>query len=229
MVHVGKVDDRCAHDGATRRLLVSRTHGVQPLENGQHLRREVMMRRDVDQITIVAVEGGEPSIAQPRGTLHDRVEHGLQIRGRLTDDTEDLGRRRLLPQHLGQRAILLLQDLACRIFPLQALREALVELATLGGSVLRRLAGDREPGFYLRLPGLCPPTHRPLLASQRRYDCVAIEGRLRDRALVGKSEGRVLDGACERTRALDHCLTQFGSEGRMRMRTLVLARRPLRM
>ena len=51
----------------------------------------------------------------------------------------------------------------------------------------------------LGLPRLCSPTHRPLLASHRRYDRTEIDDRLGEGALVGKSDGRVLDDACERT------------------------------
>src|SRR5712692_5888618 len=116
-----------------------------------------MMRRDVDQITIVAVEGGEPSIAQPRGTLHDRVEHGLQIRARATDDTEDLGRRRLL---------------------LEGLRQALLELACPGAFGLLRCAGDRSRRFGLSLRGLYTPAHRSLLGSHRRDDRTAADDSL---------------------------------------------------
>src|SRR5713101_2947911 len=108
-----------------------------------------MMRRDVDQITIVAVEGGEPSIAQPRGTLHDRVEHGLQIRARATDDTQDLDRRRLL---------------------LEGLREVLLELACPGAFGLLRCAGDRSRRFGLSRRGLCAPAYRTLLGFHRGYD-----------------------------------------------------------
>src|SRR2546426_12614004 len=57
-------------------------------------------------------------------------------------------------------------------------------------------------GFDLTLRGLCTPTHRPLLASHRRYDRAAIDDRLGERALVGKWDGWALDDACERTRIL---------------------------
>ena len=122
--------------------------------------------------------------AEARGALDHRVQHGLEIRRRLTDDAQDLSGGRLLLQRLGQGAILLLQDLACRFLPLQALRQALLELAAPGGFDLRRLAGDREPGGAL--PGLCPPTHRPLLASHRRYDRTEIDDRLGEDAPEGK-------------------------------------------
>src|SRR5216684_2440555 len=84
-------------------------------------------------------------------------------------------------ERLGQHAIF-------RPLPLQTLRQALLQFATLGGFLLRRLAGDRSPGFNLSLCGLCSPTHRPLLTSYRRYDRAEIDDRLGERALVGKSK-----------------------------------------
>ena len=66
-------------------------------------------------------------------------------------------------------------EMTCRISPgrrllLEAFRQALLQIATLGGFVRRRLAGAWSLGVHFVLPRLCPPTHRRLLASQRRYD-----------------------------------------------------------
>jgi hypothetical protein len=55
-------------------------------------------------------------------------------------------------------------------------------------------------GSTLGLPRLCSPTHRPLLASHRRFDRTEIDDRLGEGALVGKSDGRILDDACEQAR-----------------------------
>jgi hypothetical protein len=65
----------------------------------------------------------------------------LQVRRRTADDPEDFACRRLLPEGLGQRTILLIQDLVCHFLPLEAFRQAFLELATVGGFASQRLAG----------------------------------------------------------------------------------------
>ncbi len=132
-------------------------------------------------VAIDAKHGGVEGVAQACRTRQDGHEHRLDIGGRARDHTQDLSRRRLLLERLGQHAIF-------RPLPLQTLRQALLQFATLGGFLLRRLAGDRSPGFNLSLCGLCSPTHRPLLTSYRRYDRAEIDDRLGERALVGKSK-----------------------------------------
>ncbi len=48
-------------------------------------------------------------LAQPRGVVEDRVEHGLDVGRRARDDAQDLGGGRLLLQRLGQLAVSSLQ------------------------------------------------------------------------------------------------------------------------
>src|SRR5207249_11987517 len=78
---------------------------------------------------------------------------------------------------------------------LQRFRQSLLKLANPRALALQRLTGDGQLGFDLGLPRLCPPTHRPLLASHRRFDRTEIDDRLGEGALVGKSDGRVLEDA----------------------------------
>src|SRR4029450_2753000 len=113
-----------------------------------------------------------PGIAKPLGPLRDPLKHWLHVGRRASDHVQDLARRRLLVKRGGQRA-------ARRFLPLQALRQALLQIVTLGGFVLRQRAGAWLLGDDLCLPGLGPPTHLALLTSQRRYDCAATERRLR--------------------------------------------------
>src|SRR5216683_6829392 len=125
-------------------------------------------------------------VAPSPGIPRDRVEDWLGVGRRVADDPEDFGRRRLLLMRLR--------------LALQRLLQSLLKLADPGALVLRRLTGDGSLGFGLGLPRLCSPTHRPLLASHRRFDHTEIDDRLGEGALVGKSDGRVLDAACERPR-----------------------------
>src|SRR4030095_281333 len=51
-----------------------------------------------------ADERAKNAVAQPRGVLHDRVEDGLHVGRRLTDDAEDLARRTFPVAGLRQRS-----------------------------------------------------------------------------------------------------------------------------
>jgi hypothetical protein len=57
---------------------------------------------EVHQITVEADERAEDSVAQPRGTLDNRVEDGLCVSGGPRNDTQDLGRRGLLRPRFSQ-------------------------------------------------------------------------------------------------------------------------------
>src|SRR4029077_19943591 len=94
-------------------------------------------------------------------------------------------------QRLDRRASPLLQALACRLLPLQALRQTLLQVAHPGAFVPSRLTGDGPLGLDLALPRLCPPTHRPL-PSHERDDRTDFGDRLGEDALMNKSDDRVL-------------------------------------
>src|SRR5258708_7562882 len=113
------------------------------------------MRLHAKTLTVAEHDGPIPGITQPCRSLGNGVQHWLELRRRGADDLENLARRRLLLQRLDQRAIF-------RPLPLQALRQTLLKVADPRAFGLRRLVGDRELGFDLRLRGLCAPTHRSL-------------------------------------------------------------------
>jgi hypothetical protein len=76
---------------------------------------EIMLCDMVEQLAVELMERTGESIAQPHGAPDDRVEDRLHVGLRPTDDTQDLSRRRLLLQRLGdlgvglrQRFVLLL-------------------------------------------------------------------------------------------------------------------------
>src|SRR5262249_23700200 len=66
-------------------------------------------RREVEQFAIKLEYGAEAGAAQAHRTPGDSIEHGLEVSGRAADDTQDLARRRLLLQRLGQLAVADLQ------------------------------------------------------------------------------------------------------------------------
>src|SRR5262249_36842154 len=73
------------------------------------LRRQTMVCRYRDQLTVEAIDMAECRIAEPCCTLDNGIEDRLEVGGRVADDTQDLARRRLLLQHLGQLAVAGLQ------------------------------------------------------------------------------------------------------------------------
>jgi hypothetical protein len=49
----------------------------------------------MDILAFPAIDGAQHTLAEPRGVLHDPVEHRLQIGRRVGDQAQDLGGRRL--------------------------------------------------------------------------------------------------------------------------------------
>ena len=60
------------------------------------------MRIESNALAIEQVKPAKRGIAQSAGVLHDCVEDRLQVGGRATDHAQDLARRRLLFERLGQ-------------------------------------------------------------------------------------------------------------------------------
>jgi hypothetical protein len=91
------------------------------------------MSREVQQLAIEPVSGTVRPIAQSHGASHDRVEDRLDVRRRARDDPEDLARRGLLLQGLGEPGVRLGQLARARLDLLLEVRVGLLELA--GGAV----------------------------------------------------------------------------------------------
>ena len=103
-VHDTSVDERSASGapaGRNRRKIA--------LSGLDFLRRQVVEGGHRHDLAIKSGRDTERGIAKRDTVPHDRVEHGLNIRRRARDDTEDLARRRLLLQSLGEVGVLLLQ------------------------------------------------------------------------------------------------------------------------
>ena len=79
------------------------------MQNGQRLRREVVMRDDMDEVPIVAIGHTEQGVAERHGASQDGVVHRLEVGWRAADDSEDLAGRGLLVQGLGKFAVSRLQ------------------------------------------------------------------------------------------------------------------------
>src|SRR2546426_12456823 len=63
----------------------------------------------MDQLAVELIEPAEEPVAQPHGASDDRVEDRLHVDLRPADHPQDLRRRRLLLQRLGQVAVASLQ------------------------------------------------------------------------------------------------------------------------
>jgi hypothetical protein len=70
---------------------------------------EVVLRDLMDELAIVAEEGAEQPVAQPHRAPDDGVEDRLDVGLGLADDPQDLARRGLLVQGLGEGPIACLQ------------------------------------------------------------------------------------------------------------------------
>jgi hypothetical protein len=64
---------------------------------------------EVDQGAVEPVDTAEPAVAEPHGTLRDRVEHRLGIGRGARDHPQNLGGRCLPLQRLGEVGVLGLQ------------------------------------------------------------------------------------------------------------------------
>ena len=76
--------------------------GLKELKHLESLRRQILIGDEVDPVTVESIHGTEEAVAQPCGTLHNCVEDRLDSRRRAGNHTQDLGRRGLLLQRLGQ-------------------------------------------------------------------------------------------------------------------------------
>src|SRR5262249_29959998 len=123
--------------------------------------------------------------AEAGGALGNRVQHRLEGRRRAADDAKDVAGGGLALPGLGQLAVLFLQKIAGHLFPFEALRQTLLQVADPRPVILGRLAGNRGLGF-LGLRGLWIPTHQPLPG----FDTESAGDRLGERARVGKRSPR---------------------------------------
>src|SRR5215470_11330769 len=68
-------------------------------------RNRTVMSNQAQPIVVALEDGRIKSLAQPRGTLRDRIEDRLHVCRRLADDAENLTRRRLLLQGFGRNTL----------------------------------------------------------------------------------------------------------------------------
>jgi hypothetical protein len=89
--------DRPPGDGA----LIGR-HREQCARLLGHLRGPVALGSHVDQATVVAEDGGQLRLDQPRRAIEDDFEHGRHIGGRLADHPQNLADRGLVFERFAQ-------------------------------------------------------------------------------------------------------------------------------
>jgi len=63
------------------------------------------MRLHAKTLTVAEHDGPIPGITQPCRSLGNGVQHWLELRRRGADDPQDLGRRRLLVERVGEVAL----------------------------------------------------------------------------------------------------------------------------
>ena len=144
---VGNLRGGPSEDGPARDVRRGRRHWGLQGHGRLLLLGEIVVRGDMHERAVVAEDRAPAGVAQPNGTLHDRVEDRLDVGRRARDDTEDLARRCLLLQGL--------------CLALQRLRQVL--LAHPRAFPLPWLGGERTLAFTFRFCRLCTPTHRDLL------------------------------------------------------------------
>ena len=113
---IGDVDQRAIKDGPTREEIPGGTRGKDAMHLGEGFRSVVVLRDEIVHLAVEPIDGAEEPVAQAHGTSHDGVEDRLHVRRRPADHTQDLRRRRLLLEGLGdlsvglsERPVLLLQ------------------------------------------------------------------------------------------------------------------------
>jgi hypothetical protein len=98
---VGYVDHRALQDRPGRPQGPGWAHREYAVHLLEGFGSEVVLGDMMDQLAVVLIERAEESIAQPHGASHDGVEDRLHVGRRPADDAQDLRRRRLLFEGLG--------------------------------------------------------------------------------------------------------------------------------
>jgi hypothetical protein len=101
---VRDVNDPAFEDGSPDRGLPTRQVGV-PLHDLNELRGRPVGSRLPIEFAVRSEDGALVGAAEPHRAFDERFQHGLEIERRAADDLQDLARRGLLFQRLGQLAI----------------------------------------------------------------------------------------------------------------------------
>ena len=106
--HVRDLGDGARKDRPPRDLRAARAHWVRAPQDLEHLGGDVV-RRQMQLLAIEPMQDTEACVAQLLGASDDRIEHRLDVGRRAADDPQDVGRRGLLLQGLGEVGVLGLQ------------------------------------------------------------------------------------------------------------------------
>src|SRR5262245_26401248 len=109
LLEVGHMDRRTVEDRAARVSAAIESPWELPAHDVQGRRRPVVLRDEMELLSVKSEHRAEETVAQVDRAPNDRNEHGLDIRGRAADHPKDLARRRLLLEGLGQVAVPSLQ------------------------------------------------------------------------------------------------------------------------
>src|SRR5262249_6108152 len=118
--------------------------GEAPSQALVRLRARARNGRQSEKLTVESIDRAAIGVEQPDGATADRVEDGLEV-GRCDRD------------HV--------ENFARRLLTLQALLQALLQVADPSALVLGRLVGRRGLRLDLGLRGLWTPAHRPPLGA----------------------------------------------------------------
>src|SRR4029450_11575090 len=80
-------------------------HGKRALGRVARLWGEIVLCNEVEKCAVETLDRNKHSIAEPGRTLRDRIEDGLHVGRRAADDAQNLARRRLTLQRLGELAV----------------------------------------------------------------------------------------------------------------------------
>src|SRR5712691_692538 len=108
-LHVGYVGNRAIQDCPARPAAPAGARREYAMRRLEGFGSVVVLGDQMEQLAVEPIERAEESVAQSHGTSDNRVEDRLHVGLRLADDAQDLRRRRLLLQRLGQVAVAGLQ------------------------------------------------------------------------------------------------------------------------
>ncbi len=106
VVHeIRRLDHAALERGASRHRVRTYPAGVGRRKRGALLLRQAVGCRDAQRFAVEKVDAAERRVTQQPGAPHDAFEHGLHVRRRPADHAQDLARRRLPSERLGELAI----------------------------------------------------------------------------------------------------------------------------
>ena len=120
-------------------------------------RNSSIMGHKPNHVTIKAADNSVVCLTQPCGTLGDHVQYGLNIARRISDDTQDFTRRRLLLQCFSELAIAVLNSLNSRTFSMAITAWS---AKVLTSSICRSVNGSTKSRQIVMVPSPVPSRNK---------------------------------------------------------------------